>query len=93
MSLPAISLPPMCMTHTGPSVTPPSMNSNTSTLPAHNPTSHVQTAMPLPPMCMAHTAPSVTPPSMNSNTFTLPALNPTSHDQTDNSTLQMLLIL
>jgi hypothetical protein len=42
---------------------------------------------------MAHTAPSVTPPSMNSNTFTLPALNPTSHDQTDNSTLQMLLIL
>jgi len=38
-----MSLPPMCMAHTGPSVTPPRMNSNTFTLPAHNPTSHVQT--------------------------------------------------
>ena len=46
MSLPAMPLPPMCMTHTGPSVTRPSMNSNTFTLPALNPTSHVQTAMP-----------------------------------------------
>jgi hypothetical protein len=51
-----MSLPPMCMTHTGPcvnppsmnshtgpSVNPPSINSNTFTLPAQNSTSHVQT--------------------------------------------------
>ena len=33
----------MCMAHTAPSVTPPSMNSNTFTLPAQNHTSHVKT--------------------------------------------------
>ena len=43
MSLPVMSSPHMCMTHTALSVTPLSMNSNTFTLPAQNPTSHVQT--------------------------------------------------
>jgi hypothetical protein len=43
MSLPAMSLPPMRIVHTGTSVNLPSMNSNTFTLPAQNPTSHVQT--------------------------------------------------
>ena len=43
MSLPAMSLPPMRIAHTGPSVNPLSMNSNTFTLPAQNLTSHVQT--------------------------------------------------
>jgi len=43
MYLPAMSLPPICMAHTGPSVDPPSMNSNTFTLPGQNSTPHVQT--------------------------------------------------
>ena len=33
----------MCMTHTDPCVNLPSMKSDTFTLPAHNPTSYVQT--------------------------------------------------
>lgn len=40
MSLPAMSLPPMCMAR----VSPPSMNANTFTLPAHNYTVRVQTS-------------------------------------------------
>ena len=41
--LPVMSLPPKGMAHTGPCIASPSMNSNTFTLPAQNPSSHVQT--------------------------------------------------